>query len=127
MKRFKSAVPVEGVLMLRLDASFSFVNADFVRDLIFRECKDDPKIHSVVLDASGINDLDTTAASVLGTISKTLRGRGIELYLTGVKGRVRDTVARTDLVPTIGTDRFFLVPYLAMEHIERRLKDQTED
>ena len=109
---------VPGILILRVDASFSFMNAEYLHDLILeRTAGPDEKIRAVVIDASSINDLDLTAADVLVRVKQTLENRGIELYFGGAKEPVRDTLDRADLYEQMGTDRFFLSPHRAITHI----------
>ena len=116
--------------MVRLDASFSFANAQYVRDNVLRLARDDEDTHSMVLDGSGINDLDMTAAAVLVEIAESLHIRGINLYITGLKGSVRDTISGTELEERLGKDRLLLTPYRAVQRIieleTKRDEDDTE-
>ena len=57
--------------IVRIDAAISFVNAVAVKRLIMdnaAEIVDEPK--ALVIDASGINDLDATGVDVLDEVSK---------------------------------------------------------
>ena len=47
---------------------------------------------AVVLDASGINDLDATGAEMLDEVIDELRDNGVSLHLADVKGPVRDVL-----------------------------------
>jgi len=118
MGRNPSAEMIEGILMLRVDASFSFANAEFLQDLLLKKSQDeDHAIRAVVIDASTINDLDTTAASVLANVIETLKERGVEMYFGGVKGRVRDVMNRYGIVELLGEDHLYLSPHRAVVHI----------
>lgn len=117
VKRFTTAEQTKGIVMVRLDASFSFANAQYVRDNVLRLARRDEDTHSVVLDGSGINDLDMTAAAVLVDIAESLRNRGISLYITGLKGSVRDTISGTELEERLGKDRLLMTPYRAVQRI----------
>ncbi len=118
MGRNPSAEMVEGILMLRVDASFSFANAEFLQDLLLEKSQDeDHAIRAVVIDASTINDLDTTAASVLANVIETLKERGVEMYFGGVKGRVRDVMNRYGIIELLGEDHLYLSPHRAVVHI----------
>ncbi len=120
VRRNPDAEIFEGILILRVDASFSFANAEFLQDLILDEsAPEDHDIRAVVVDASSINDLDTTAATVLATVTKTLQERGLELYFGGVKGRVRDVMSRCGLEQMLGDEHFFLSPHRAVISILR--------
>jgi SulP family sulfate permease len=115
------ARPVEGVLMLRVDASFGFINAEFLKDLLLDgTAETGPDVRAVVLDASSVNDLDTTAARVLVEVKEVLDLRGIDLYVSGVKEPVRRVLARTGATEAIGPDRFFLSPHRAVIRILTR-------
>ncbi len=111
------ARPIPGLLLLRVDASFSFANADFLQDLLLDRTRDDPSIRAVIIDASSINDLDTTAAATLLQVAETLADRGVALYFAGVKEPVMETMRRAGLVDQLGPDHFFLSPHRAVLHI----------
>ncbi|MDX1740228.1 MAG: solute carrier family 26 protein [Rhodothermales bacterium] len=118
LARNPNAHTIEGVLLLRVDASFSFANAEFLQDLLLKESqREDTDIRAVVIDASSVNDLDTTAASVLASVIETLRSRGIEMYFGGLKGRVRDVMARYGIIKLLGDDHLHLSPHRAVMHI----------
>jgi SulP family sulfate permease len=104
--------------MLRVDASFSFANAEFLKDVILQESQaSDHSIRAVIIDASSINDLDTTAAGVLTAVAETLKKRDIELYFGGMKEPVMKTMRRTDLYDVLGEDHFYLSPHRAVKHL----------
>ena len=94
----------------------SFANAELLRDLILEKSLDED-VRAVVIDASSINDLDTTAAGVLEETAETLAARGVELYLGGVKSPVMDVLRRSGLHERLGADHFFLSPHRAVKHI----------
>ena len=118
LHRNPAAETIQGILMLRVDASFSFANAEFLQDLLLTESQsEDHEIRAVVIDASSVNDLDTTAASVLASVIETLRNRGVEMYFGGIKGRVRDVMERYGIVELLGEDHLYLSPHRAVMHI----------
>lgn len=118
LARHAEAERLEGLLLLRIDASFSFANAEFLKDLLLRKSEpEDHPIRAVVIDASSINDLDTTAAAVLAATAETLEARGVELYFGGLKEPVRDLMVRSGLFDALGPDRFFLSPHRAVRHL----------
>lgn len=129
----ESAEPLDEVLLLRVDASFSFANAEFLKDLILeKSLPGEHAIDAVVIDASSVNDLDTTAVDVLHAIAETLDDREIEFYFGGVKTPVREVMQRAGLVEQLGEDHFFLSPHRAVKHVladgetETKLEEYTE-
>ena len=118
VRRRLEAQPIEGILMLRVDASFSFANAEYLKNFILQKSQaEDTLVHAVVIDASTMNDLDMTAVGVLIFVAEALREREIDLYISGVKGVSRDVALRSGLVDAVGIDHFFLTPHRAVKHI----------
>lgn len=111
---------VKGVYILRFDASFSFANADYIRDHILSHLDGTPETRALILDATSINDLDMTAAEVLTDLLRTLRERGIRLAIAGVKGRVADVMGSGNLAGDIGTENFYLSVHHAVQGIQER-------
>ncbi len=116
--RYPDALPIEGILLLRVDASFSFANAEYLKDYILQHCEDSPSpVRAVIIDASTMNDLDMTAVGALTFVAEALREQGNDLYITGAKGATRDVIRRSGLIETVGEDHFFLSPHRAVVHI----------
>jgi SulP family sulfate permease len=111
---------IEGLLLLRIDASFSFINAAFLKDLILARTASGEGVRVVVLDASSINDLDVTAAEVLGEVRETLDRRGIALAIAGAKEAVVHTLRGSGLYERLGAEAFFLSPHRAVRSILAR-------
>lgn len=90
--RFPEAATVDGVRIVRVDAPLSFVNADLVRRRLLRHgaAIADVEPGVLLLDASGVTDLDATAVEVLHELLQELEALGVALWLCGVKGPLRD-------------------------------------
>jgi SulP family sulfate permease len=141
-RRFTEAEPIPGIKVLRVDAAFSFFNANYFRDYVLErsgeereagvgghapegtseapdgaERRSGSRTRAVVLEARGINDLDTTALEALRELVGTLDRWGIQLYLAGLKGRVRDVLQRAE--PGLGLDEeaFHLSTWYAVRHV----------
>ena len=118
MERFEQAVRLKDVMVLRVDASFSFANAEYFKDFILDKSEREGRnVEVVVVDGSSINDLDTTAVEALASVIETLEEEGIELHLTGLIGPVRETVRRSGLYALLGVNHFHLDPHEAVVHI----------
>ena len=113
VKNFPEAEQTPGVLVWRFDASFYFANAAFFRDQVDRLLLDRTEagasargeIRALVLDASGINDLDASAESMLHDIHARLDEAHVSLFLAGAKGPVRAVLARGGLIAKLGQSR----------------------
>lgn len=97
LDRFPEAETARGVRVLRIDAALSFVNAQHVKRLLLDEAARLGDGGSLVLDCSGINDLDATGADTLGELIGEFSGSAVEFHLCDVKGPVRDVMRRAGL------------------------------
>lgn len=113
--RFPEAVTVDGVRIVRIDAALSFVNAAHVKALLLaqadliRDAESTDEAPAVtdrrgalVLDASGINDVDATGADMLAELLPEMDDRGVALHLADAKGPVRDVLRRAGLWDRLG-------------------------
>lgn len=120
LKRRRRAVPVDEVLVLRMDAPLSFVNAEALKDFMLEKARASGRpLRAVVIDGSSIIDLDTTGVEALESVLRSLEGAGVTLCLAGLHGPVRETVARSGLRRRLGDDHFFRNPHRAVEHLLR--------
>jgi SulP family sulfate permease len=123
LDRNPEAEPIKGIYILRVDASLSFANADLIKDKLLESSKtknENDRHKALIIDATGVNDLDTTSAAMLVKVINTLSKRGVEFYIAGSKGPVRDTITRAGLQAELGPDRFTPTPDLAVQHILSR-------
>ncbi len=81
------------VLVYRFDAPLFFANAESLRNRL-RELADDEgnKPRAIVIDGSGITQIDTTALYTLDRVRKELDALGVSLVLAGFPGPVRDHI-----------------------------------
>ena len=101
--RFPEANTIDGVRIVRIDAALSFVNAVNVKRLILSHVAElERDSGALVLDASGINDLDATGAEMLHEILSVVEERHIALHLTDVKGPVRDVLRAAGIWEQLG-------------------------
>ena len=101
--RFPEVHLVDGIRVVRIDAALSFVNATHVKRLLLdhaAELTTEPRV--LVLDASGINDIDATGVEILTEVIDDLDDLGVPLHLTDVKGPVRDVLHRAGIWERLG-------------------------
>jgi SulP family sulfate permease len=127
LERFEQAVRLKDIMVLRVDASFSFANAEYFKDFILEKSEREGRtVEVVVVDGSSINDLDTTAIGALFSVVESLEEMGIELHLTGLIGPVREVVRRSGLHALLGEDHFHLDPHEAVVHVLERWDGQDD-
>jgi SulP family sulfate permease len=124
LDRFEDARRLNDIMVLRVDAAFSFANAEYFQNFILDKSEHEGRqVRAVVMDGSSINALDTTAIEVLLSVATRLDEIGIELHLTGLIGPVRETVRRSRLH---AEERFHLSTHEAVVSILQRF-DAAED
>ena len=125
LDRFEQAVRLADIMVLRVDASFSFANAEYFKDFILEKSEREGRsVEVVVVDGSSINDLDTTAIGALFSVVESLEEMGIELHLTGLIGPVREVVRRSGLHALLGEDHFHLDTHEAVVRVLERWDSQ---
>jgi len=98
LERFPDAETIPGIDVVRIDAAMSFVNAQHVKRLLTdRASRLTAEPRALVLDCSGINDIDATGAETLSEILADIDDSPATLHLCDVKGPVRDVLRRAGL------------------------------
>ncbi|PSQ73897.1 MAG: sodium-independent anion transporter [Bacteroidetes bacterium QH_9_64_21] len=127
LDRFEHAVRLKDIMVLRVDASFSFANAEYFKDFILEKSEQEGRnVDIVIVDGSSINGLDTTAVEALFSVTESLEEQGIEFHLTGLIGPVREVVRRSGLHALMGENKFHLDPHEAVVSVLERW-DAAED
>ena len=96
--RFPEATTHEGIDVIRIDAALSFANANHVKRLCLDEAERieaEPRV--LILDCSGINDIDATGVEAFDEIVTELDESPVTLHVCDVKGPVRDVLRRAGL------------------------------
>ncbi len=122
IKRNDHALRIKKVLIIRIDASFSYMNADYFRDIILEKSKNrERETKYVILDGSTINRLDTTAIEQMEIMIETLRNWGMDLYIVGLRGHIRDIVVSSGLIVKLGPNHLFREPHEAVQFLLKKM------
>jgi SulP family sulfate permease len=125
--RAPAAVTTDGVVVIRVDAPLYFANLDYLREKLCNlEEEQDGRMRVLVLDATSVTELDSSADSALVEIADDFAQRDVELYLAGVKGRLLDVMRRSGSYQRLGPDHFFLSADDAVRHAEATLDARPE-
>lgn len=104
------------VLSLRVDESLYFANSRALEDRINNAVANRPGLEHVVLQCSAINDIDASALESLEAIDLRLRGAGLRLHLSEVKGPVMDHLKATEFLHGL-SGKVFLTHYQAIHEL----------
>ena len=98
-----------GVIVAGFPAPLSFLNAyDFRRDILAAVKSSSQKIKLLVLEATGIVEIDFTAAQVLAEVIKQCHDDGIDFAIARLESsRAQEAIVRFGLDTLLGPDRQF--------------------
>lgn len=104
VRRFPEVETFPGVLIIRVDAPFFFGNVAYLKETLARLERARPEpLRAVILDASSISDMDSSADTALHEIAQDYRQRGIAFMIASANGPVRDAMARSGLGDALGS------------------------
>jgi len=96
----------EGLLMLRPEGRIFFANAEPIRDKI-RHFVDAAQPRVLVIDLEAVFDLEYTALKMWEESERSLRERGVEVWLVGLNPGVFAMVHRSPMGAVLGKGRMF--------------------
>ncbi len=120
IRRFKNLQTWDWLLLLRLDASLTFINIQYFKDYVIRNIDDETKY--VILDAGPVSHLDTSAIEGLRDLIQTLNEKEIVFILCDMIGPVRDIVHRTGFMDTVKEDNIFIDLHEAVKYVTTKQK-----
>ncbi|UCG64870.1 MAG: solute carrier family 26 protein [Deltaproteobacteria bacterium] len=118
IKRYPQAETYPHILILRVDASLYFANMSFLERFLRKNIAEKPDTRWVIVDFSGVNDIDAVAIHTLEELMDTYREKGLNFALSEMKGPVRDLVAKAGWHEKYGKQ----VEYLSIKHALRDIR-----
>jgi len=115
LRRYPQAWAPPGVAVLRFDAALYFANVGFLRDTVERTLAERPELEGLVLDLGGAHDIDAVGVETLHRVLVDCERLGVRVAVAGLKGPVRDVLARAPWSDA----RRAQVAWLAPEHALR--------
>ncbi len=115
--RHPHAETIPGIILVRIDAQFYFGNVSFLKETVRALIREsETPVRYFVLEAAGVNGLDSAAAATLAELDEELQAQGIRLVLTRIKGPVRDVLHRSGLLAKLASEgRVYLSTHRAIE------------
>ncbi|MEM1402297.1 MAG: sulfate permease [Pseudomonadota bacterium] len=106
------------MVSLRVDESLYFANAAYLESAIYAivDLQEDTLAH-VIIQCTAVNEIDLSALETLESIIHELKGRGIKLHLSEVKGPVMDALERSSFLDHM-TGQIFLTQHQACEALK---------
>lgn len=106
---------------LRFDGALRFVNVSYFENALLKLESDNPEISHILVQCSGINDLDASGVEMLANLATRLKNNGIILNLSGIKKQVREVMERTGLIDKIGAFNIYATDREACDQLYQKL------
>ncbi|MFC0558429.1 SulP family inorganic anion transporter [Halalkalibacter alkalisediminis] len=92
IKRYKEAETSDEAVILRIDSNLHFANISFVEEKVKDVLKKKRGARWLIIDMSGVNDVDTISVDTLEEMIDFYHEKGIITLFASMKGSIRDTV-----------------------------------
>lgn len=108
IERFENLKIHNDILFVRFDAQMFFANASSLSNFIENTIAQRPEIKHVVLDCVGISSIDSSATHTLIDLVEKLHNNDRELYLSNVRGPIRDILSKNKIMHKDNINHFYL-------------------
>lgn len=109
LQRYPEGKTQSHTIIVRIDSPLYFANVEYFKEKLEElEIESGKVLEQVIIDATGINYVDSSALHALKDIIDEYGSRDIEVLFTNVKGPVRDIFRRSGLVELVGENNFYL-------------------
>ncbi|MDX1637193.1 MAG: solute carrier family 26 protein [Balneolaceae bacterium] len=126
LERHPEGLTQTNTIIVRIDASLYFANIPYMKEKLQQlEAESGKNLQQVIIDAIGINDVDSSALHALKEIVDEYKSRDIDVMFTGVKGPVRDIFRRSGLADVVGPDQFYLDITHAVDSLEHEGEEES--
>jgi SulP family sulfate permease len=95
------------IAIIRFDAGLYFINCGYFEDKVLEVVADMSELKCVIVDAGGMNRIDSSGEQMLFTVVRHLRELGVDVCFSRVKDGLMHTFTKTGFVELVGPDRFF--------------------
>jgi len=108
LHRSAEARAVPGFAVCLIQGSLLFFNTDYIATRLRAIAESLPEdTRWLVLDASAVAQIDSSAAEMLGEVCEELRQRDIRLGLADLHAEARDMLERAGIIDIVGADMIF--------------------
>ena len=107
LHRTPEAEPVPGLAICLVQGSMLFFNTDYVKSRILSIADGLPGARWLLIDASAVSQIDSSAAAMLIELHTELAGRAMRLGIAELHGEASAMLARAGVVAAFGADMVF--------------------
>lgn len=77
----------DNFIVMRYDGELTFINVNHFEDMVLEALMRFPKAKALLLEGSGINEIDVSGEEKLAALALRLRDTGVTLYISSLKNR----------------------------------------
>lgn len=114
------------IAVVRFDGPLFFANASYLDEQVAKFRQQRPNLRYVILEASGINDMDASGEEALALLVERLRAAGIGFAISSAKGSVLAVLERTHLLHKIGWENFYPDSKSAVENLVHKVHQHSD-
>ena len=126
IKVFPELQTSDKISLIRFDGSLFFANAGYFEDKILKVIASRPSVKYIIVDAEGINQIDSTGEEVLQQVAERLKENGIVLVVARMKRQFMQAIRATGLLERMGDDHFFSRIQHALDYCWDSLGDEYD-
>ena len=121
IRRYPGLKTVPGLIIFRYDSNLFFASANnFHNTLLAHITRSKEPVSEVLIDAEGVNTIDTTGTEMLLELQKHLSRKGISLSFARVHDLVKDKLILTGVADAVGSEHFYETLQDGMDTFIRR-------
>ena len=111
---------ISGILIVRIESSILYFNADFIREEIMSKLKEmNNSVETVIFDMNSSPHIDISGARLLKRLFTDLKAKGITLKIAEARSEVRDKLRSENMEVLLGhISRFVSVDDLVQESVK---------
>ncbi|HLO80626.1 MAG TPA: SulP family inorganic anion transporter [Chitinophagaceae bacterium] len=102
IKRHPENIVTDGLLILRIESSIMYFNAEHIHDDIFKKLAERKNIQLVILDLSSAPYVDVSGSKMLVDLTKKLKQKNIQLKVADALSEVRDLLRKQHMEEITG-------------------------
>ncbi|RMZ50534.1 solute carrier 26 family protein [Flavobacteriaceae bacterium PRS1] len=124
-ERFKDVEIDERILIIRFDAQLHFANTTYFKDKLqeFAKYKGD-NLRLLIIEGESLNNVDSSAIYAISEILDYFHSKNVEVFFSGLKGPVRDTFDKSEIIYKIGVNNCFISIQEAVDSYESMCNDK---
>ena len=114
------------IAVVRFDGALFFANASYLDEQVIRFRTEQPDLRHILLDASGINDMDASGEEALALLVDRMRAAKLGFGISSVKDTVLRVMHRTHLYDKIGRENIYPDSKTAVNDIIYRIHQHSD-